>query len=675
MTSSALMSIGMRAMFADYASMQTTGHNIANANTPGYSRQTVDVATAGGQYTGAGFFGRGVDVTTVKRASDQFLTMQSQAAASMAAMDDTRSTQLQQLQNVFPLGDTGMGASMGNFLNAYVDLANNPDDASARQVILADASEVASRFSSASSQIDTLQAGVTGDLKNSVSEVNTLAQQVAALNNQIAGFNATGQPPNDLLDQRDQLIKQIGGYVKVTTIPAADGTLGVFIAGGQRLVLGNDASQLQVGADPSDPSRSALSIVDSGVARPLSPDLLVGGSITGLLAYQNNDLVAARNQLGQMASAFAARVNDVQAMGIDLNSRIGGGGPIFSTGAPQAIPNANNARTAGGAFASTASITVTDATQLRASDYSLKADPSTPGSYIVTRLSDNQQFSMAPDAANPGQYLYTKLGTPPQTLGNSMDGFQVSLSGAPPTTTDSFLLQPVGHAANGMACALGDPNGLTAAAPLTVTPATTNTGTGAVSSVSITSPAPSPLPSTDITFTSGTNYTYTITDSTGAVTTGTGTWTAGTPIAPPGSGFQMQLSGAPNSGDTFSLTPSHPESNNANAQAMVALRDETMVGRSQNPDGTIAAGETVTDAYASTLANIGVRVQSAQTAASISAAASTQADSALSSSTGVNLDEEAGRLIQYQQGYQAAAKVLQVAQAVFDTMLQTVNAS
>jgi flagellar hook-associated protein 1 FlgK len=107
---------------------------------------------------------------------------------------------------------------------------------------------------------------------------------------------------------------------------------------------------------------------------------------------------------------------------------------------------------------------------------------------------------------------------------------------------------------------------------------------------------------------------------------------------------------------------------------MVALRDETMVGRTTNADGTLAPGETVTDAYASALANIGVRVQGAQTAASISAAASTQADSALASRTGVNLDEEAGRLIQYQQSYQAAAKVLQVAQSVFDTMLQTLNA-
>ncbi|MFL6679188.1 MAG: flagellar hook-associated protein FlgK, partial [Burkholderiaceae bacterium] len=136
MTSSALMSIGMRAMFANYASMQTTGHNIANAQTPGYSRQTVDLATSGGQQTGAGFFGKGVDVVTVRRASDAFLNTQSQVASSMSAMDEARSSNLQQLETVFPPGDTGMGAAVGTFMNSYVDLANSPADSSARQVIL-----------------------------------------------------------------------------------------------------------------------------------------------------------------------------------------------------------------------------------------------------------------------------------------------------------------------------------------------------------------------------------------------------------------------------------------------------------------------------------------------------------------------------------------------------------
>jgi len=669
MSSSALMTIGMRAMFADYASMQTTGHNIANANTPGYSRQTVNLATSGGQFSGAGFFGKGVDVSSVQRASNKFLTMQAQAANSMASMDDARASQLVQLQNVFPTGETGMGAAMGDFLNSFVDLATDPNDGSARQVILSDATEVARRFADAGAQLDALQTGVNGDLKSSVDQVNSLAKQIAQINEQIAGFKGLGQPPNDLLDQRDDLVRQIGSFVKVTTMPAEDGSLGVFIAGGQRLVLGNSAQQLAVTQDPADASRSAISISDNGILRPLSPDLLVGGSISGLLKFQNEDLVDARNQLGQQAAAFAWRVNQVQSFGLDMGSPPGAGDPIFATGSPQAIPNAHNARDATGAFASSVSITVTDGTQLQASDYSLAADPANPGSYIVTRQSDGVQFSMAPDASNPGQYQYTRL-SDGAALGNSMDGMQLSVTGTP-TSTDSFLLQPVGRAAAGMTRVLDDPNGIAAASPVTGTMGAANTGTATIGQLDVVSNAYDPNTDTNITFGANGTYTYQLVDYNGNVTgTGSGTWTAGQPISI--NGYELSLNGVPASGDTIAVThTAHPESNNGNAQAMVALRDETLVGRTQRLDGTIGDGETVTDAYATSLADVGVRVQSAQTSAKISAAASTQADGALSSQTGVNLDEEAAKLIQFQQGYQAAAKVLQVAQSIFDTMLQT----
>jgi len=584
-------------------------------------------------------------------------------------MDDARASQLQQLQNVFPTGATGMGAAMGDFLNSFVDLATDPNDGSARQVILSDATEVARRFADAGAQLDALQTGVNSDLKSSVDQVNSLAKQIAQINEQIAGFKGLGQPPNDLLDQRDDLVRQIGSFVKVTTMPAEDGSLGVFIAGGQRLVLGNSAQQLAVTQDPADASRSAIAISDNGILRPLTPDLLVGGSISGLLKFQNEDLVDARNQLGQQAAAFAWRVNQVQSFGLDIGSPPGAGAPIFATGAPQAIPNSHNARDATGAFASSVSITVTDGTQLQASDYALAADPANPGSYIVTRQSDGVQFSMAPDASNPGQYQYTRL-SDGAALGNSMDGMQLSVTGTP-TSTDSFLLQPVGRAAAGMTRVLDDPNGIAAASPVTGVMGAANTGTATIGQLDVVSNAYDPNTDAQITFGANGTYTYQLVDYNGNVTgTGSGTWTAGQPIAI--NGFEMSLNGVPASGDTISVTrTAHPETNNGNAQAMVALRDETLVGRTQRLDGTIADGETVTDAYATSLADVGVRVQSAQTSAKISAASSTQADGALSSQTGVNLDEEAARLIQFQQGYQAAAKVLQVAQSIFDTMLQT----
>ena len=291
MSSTPLMSLGLRAMSAAYAAMQTTGHNISNANVEGYSRQEVELATAKGQYTGAGFFGKGVDVKTVSRAHDEFLTRAAATAKSLSSMDQARQERLGQLQKVFPTGEGGIGYSMSQFLNSMVDLASRPGDSSTRQVVLARSQDLATRFNSAAGQLDELQAGVTADLRTSVDTVNGITASLAKVNQQIAAVKGLGQPPNDLLDERDTLISQLSGYIQVTTVNADDGTVGVFAAGGQKLVLGGESAQLNVTLDTDDPSRSALALVDNGNQSALDYNTLGGGSIAGLLRFQNEDLV------------------------------------------------------------------------------------------------------------------------------------------------------------------------------------------------------------------------------------------------------------------------------------------------------------------------------------------------------------------------------------------------
>jgi flagellar hook-associated protein 1 len=268
-----------------------------------------------------------------------------------------------------------------------------------------------------------------------------------------------------------------------------------------------------------------------------------------------------------------------------------------------------------------------------------------------------------------GGFSYTRL-SDGAAMGNSVDGFQVSITGTP-AVTDSFELEPVGRAAVAMTRVLDDPTGLAAASAMTAVTGVANKGTATVAGLNVVSPTSDPTLTTAINFTDATgDYAYTLTDPSGTVTaSGTGTWTPGQPIAL--NGYELSLNGVPANGDTLSVTrTAHPESNNGNAVAMAALRDEPFVGRDMQLDGSLQDGDTATDAYASVLANVGVRVQSAKTASTISAATSVQADTVVADKSGVNLDEEAGRLIQFQQGYQAAAKVLQVAQAIFDTLLQ-----
>ena len=657
MSASGLMSLGARAMAANYAALQTTGHNIANAGVDGYSRQTAELQTATGQFTGAGFFGKGVDVTTVSRAHSEYLTKEAATARSLSSMDQARLTGLRDLEGIFPTGEQGVGYAAGQFLNAMVDLASRPADNATRQVVLARAQEAAGRFAAAGEQLNVVQSNVTASLKAGIDVVNGLAKDIATVNERIAQLKGLGQPANDLLDERDRLVARLSEQVQVTTIPASDGTLGVFIAGGQRLVLGNQASTLSLVPDPEDASRSAIAIKESGLNRVLADGTLGGGALAGWLHFQNHDLVDARNQLGQIAAAMAGAVNDQQAFGLDLRDPPGSGAPMFAVGAPQVQPNQSNARHPSGSFAAQVSLTVNDASQLQASDYELRADPSgVPGSWQLTRRSDGLVRTVVD--------------------GDSIDGFTINLGSPAPAVTDRFLLQPVGAAAAGMRRVLDDIRGIAAASPVTASAAAGNTGTASVAALTVVSAGIDPNRTAQISFTSAFgDYSWELRDRTSnaLLSSGTGSWTPGAPIAL--NGFELQLNGVPADGDRFSVVKTaFPAANNGNALAMVGLRDRALVGQTPQTTGGLGGGQTFTDAYAFAMAGVGVRVQSADTAAQVSASVAAGAEQARASGSGVNLDEEAARLLQFQQSYQAAAKVLQVAQSIFDTLLDAARA-
>jgi len=233
MTVSSLLSIGARAMSANYAALQVTGNNVANANTAGYSRQSVELATSLSQQTGSGFFGKGVDVATVTRAHSDFLTREAATTAALAAADDARNKQLLQLEKVFPTGENGLGYAAQQVFNAFVDVSNKPQDSAARQVALARVGDLAAQFRGASEQLDSIQAGITQDLKTGVASLNSLTTRIADLNGKIALAKGSGHEPNTLLDQRDQAIADLSKIVQVTTVAAADGSVAVFLGGGQ----------------------------------------------------------------------------------------------------------------------------------------------------------------------------------------------------------------------------------------------------------------------------------------------------------------------------------------------------------------------------------------------------------------------------------------------------------
>ena len=673
-----LLSVGARALSANYAALQTTSNNIANAKVAGYSRQEVEFSTASGQYTSGGFLGQGVNVSTIARAHDAFLTRELSTAKSQADADSTRLDLLSQLEDAFPTGDAGVGAAASSLFGAFTDLSTSPGDASARQVVLSRADQLAKRFADAGEQLASLQSGVVTDLRTAANGVNGITGGIAQLNTEIVRQQALGQPPNDLLDKRDQLVQQLSGYLQVSTVAAPDGSLGVFAASGQSLVLGDQVQKLEVTADTLDGSRAALGVrqANGDLTTLDSAALAGGGSMGAMLRFQNQDLVSARNSLGQMATAVSARVNQQQAQGLDLRSPAGSGQPLFTDfvqqsqgGALRGLAAAGNVRDASGNPVASVEIHIDDASLLEAAEYTLENDPGGAG-YVMTRTSDGQRF-LTPDGQS-----FTRENPAAGTDPSYHPGFTLNV--ADMAAGDRFLLQPVGGAAANMRRVLDDPRGVAAAAPLTASAQRSNTGTATVGALTMTGSfdaSRSVQGSLRFTDANGAyEYKWDELDASGAVVGGdtiTGTWQAGQPIAL--QGFNLTLSGKPSAGDKFDVaTTANPAANNGNARALAGLDTESFIGRNWAAGGN-TGGNSVTNAYAGALASVGSRVQVARTASEISAGVATQARVKRDASSGVDTDEEGARLIEFQKSYQAAAKVLQVAQTVFDALLQATS--
>lgn len=647
-----LLNVGSRALLANQAALQTAGHNIANVSTPGYSRQTVVLQTVQGQFTGGGYIGKGVDVQTIQRNHSELLTRQATAAASVDAGDTVRMDRLRQLQEVFSGGASGIGASINDMMNALSDVVSAPTDLTARSVALTRMDETAARMRDASQRLDEIGYTVAEQLKGSMVAVNSLAKNIAGINEQIARAKGNGQPANDLLDQRDQLIRELNQHIQTSQVAADDGTVSVFVAGSQPLVLGNQAATLSID-DPIDfgagSGKKVLSFLAPGSSTKveLNESMLGGGQVAGLLRFQNNDLAEGRNLLGRMAIAISESMNTQNRLGLTLN-----GQPGENLFAPISLGNATpsnfNTSTA------TMALTVADPTALQASSYTVSFTAGDAGS--VTRHSDGKVFNFDGSAL------------PPVAVASvfSAQGLGVTLSGAV-NAGDQFVINSLQGAAAELQALQYSPTDLAAANPVNAAMGATNGGSLQLASLKATGPITQPATGSPVTiaFTAGSPATYSATVPGPPVATiATGNYVSGEKIAI--NGWEIALQGAPKSGDTVTVGNATDSQygdwykrDTGNASALMALRDVPMFDNA-----------TLADGFASAMAQVGTRTQSAQFAAELSSSIAANLERDRTAVSGVNLDEEAARLIQYQQAYQASAKMIQIAQNIFDTLIQ-----
>ncbi|MFT4246802.1 MAG: flagellar hook-associated protein FlgK [Pseudomonas sp.] len=612
---SSLLATGTSALRSYQRSLGTIGNNVANATTPGYSRQVAELAS---RDTG------GVHVQDIKRMTDALATGRVLDSTGELNRLEQLSGKAGDLDTLMSDSATNLSGTWSSFFDGLSELGANPASDTARKAVLQNADALAGRFRQLDSAMDGMASDVDAALADSVRQVNDLASQIAELNRQIA--RGTADAP-ETLDKRDLLVEQLIGLTGGTTFTQDDGSINLYTSGGQALVVGVTPMTLAAVSDPYQSGRLNLALQAQGQTIPLGNDVL-GGKLGGLLDFRSDVLDPARSELGRLAVALSTSINQAQAAGTDIYGDAGA--DLFSIDPPEVSAHASNTG------AATLQASVSDIGQLDGTD-------------VVLRF-DGSAWSAA-DAATGAALTLTGTGASGDPL--VVDGVEVEVSGAA-AAGDRFLLRP-SRGAGTLQLAVGDPGLVAAARAVQGSADLDNIGNATVASLTVTDADNAALrTASTIEFTDSNQYTI---DGEGPYS-----YSAGDTIA--ANGWSFKLDGAPAAGDVFSIAATGPgSSDNANVLNMAVLDEAKLLSSGTlSLNGALAS---FTTTVASAAAQSNYAYESEQTIHN-------QAVAARDSVSGVNLDEEAADLIKYQQAYQAAAKIIASADNIFQSLLQAV---
>lgn len=662
-----LLNIGLTGLGAAQAQLITTGHNITNAGVAGYHRQSVTQSNATPNFSGVGFFGQGTQITSISRSYNQFLENQVLVSSTKVAEYTAYNDQISQINNLLADAGSGLSPVIEGFFAGVQEVASNPTSIAARQSLISSAEALVSRFQTMDARLTEIRDGVEGEIDATVRQINMYAGAIAEMNQRIAQAQVAGPnvQANDLLDQRDQLVSELNKLVKTSSVMESDGSLSVFIGSGQGLVVGGVVTQLGVVPDPNDPRRLAVGLqAEDGRVNVMPESLLQGGALGGLLNFRKDSLDVAQNSLGLIALGMAEAFNAQHALGVDLDGVLGLPGDSFFK---SPVPVLNPAITSVG-------VDIEDYSRLTAADYLVEW---TGTGYTI--LGSAGRVALAEDPAMPGTYLY--------------DGMRLTLSDPPPADFpgNGLLIQPTRYAARDITVGINDPRKVAAGSPVSVEAPLSNQGTAAVASISVESVAGmsggpgNHFDSFRMRF-DGSNMVLEVYDTVSSAWVGApadytlerqpGGGSAYDPAADSagvsfriahtdGWAFSFQAKGAPLANDSFEFAPTAAGvADNRNAVALGALQtSRTMLAGGGDPTATFQS------VYAQTVTQVGNKTREVQVNLAAQESLLDQATDKRDALSGVNLDEEAANLIRYQQAYQASAKIMTVAQTLFNEVL------
>jgi flagellar hook-associated protein 1 FlgK len=618
-----LLATGSSALIAFQRALSTVSHNVANINTPGYSRQRTEFEARDGTFYGYGYQGNGVQIVDVRRMADSLATSRLLDSGGELSRLQQLSVLSSRMDSLFSEKATGISAPWSSFFDAASALSSNAAGSADRESLLAQANALTTRFRQIDQHLDGLDVEVNAGLTAATGEVNRLAKEIAQLNGQIGGNT---NPSGDLLDRRDQLISELVSYTGGNAITQDGGLVNVFSAGGQPLVVGATASKLVTVADPFRPERLQVALETNNQRVTLDKRAL-GGQIGGLIEFRTTVLDPAVAELGRVATSLAQTFNAGHNAGMDLYGQMGA--DFFTLSAPRMSSHAGN--TGNASFQTS----LGDTGALNAQNVLLRFDGT---NWLATHPDTGATIPM------------TGTGTAADPL--VVNGVELVLASGTPATNDRFLLQPTAGAAGNLQVAISDPSRIAAATPVKATTDLTNTGTGKLSALKVTDATHANLLApADIAFIDATQYTI---DGTGPFP-----YTPGQTISH--NGWSLTLDGAPAAGDTFTVGPTGANSSdNGNAKLLANLDDARVLN-----GGTM----TLNGAIGGLTTQVGSAARQADYSAQAQQVIHDQAQAARDSISGVNLDEEAADLMRLQQAYQAAAQIIAAADTLFQSLL------
>ena len=675
-----LLNIGLSGLAANKTSLAVTGHNITNVNTPGFSRQETVQATRIPQFSGAGYIGSGTTLVDVRRIYNEFLN--TQVRSSTALNSDTQSYlgQINQLDSLLAGSTTGVNPGLQKVFAALQTAAEDPANIPARQLALSEAEGLAKRFNTVYDRLNEQNAFINKQLSAVTDQVNQLATSIAGYNEAIAVAASNGQQPNDLLDAREEAVRKLSTFIGVTVVAQDDNSYNLFVGSGQPLVVGSTASRLEVVPGLSDPLRSEVQFV-SGNSRQGITSLITGGEMGGLIRYREDVLDTTLNSVGRLALSVTDQVNRQLGQGLDLNGQFGNG--LFrELNDPQLIGQRSLARIGNSDTTANLTVLIEDTTQLTTSDYEVEFTSATD--YTVRRVSDGTSFGPFDITVVPAA---------------EFDGVSLNVASGTFAAGDRFRVLPTRNAGESIRADMKRPEELAFAAPLKSQTSPANIGTGVISQptllteIDIYDPVAQTnletslrnAPPLRIVMGAGGSATqgYDVVDingnviDTGVVVPGqnnkitlTVPATAGPPAVPVPFDYEVSISGRPQGGDNFSVSfNTNGVSDNRNALKLIDLQNRATIGI--NPLAPATTGSSFTDAYGDLVERVGTLTSQARVDGEATGAILKQATDNRDSISAVNLDEEAAKLIQFEQYYQASAQIIQVARSLFDTLINT----